>query len=59
MTNSELEKRLEAQLAKEPGLTARRLGAILGVYKGDVNSCLYGSQKFVRDGSRGHLVTKT
>jgi RNA polymerase primary sigma factor len=51
MIDMELEKRLVAELSREPGLTARQLGAILGVYKGDVNSCLYGSPKFVRDES--------
>jgi hypothetical protein len=51
MSDKELESRIESQLVKEPGLTARQLGALLGVYKGDVNSCLYGSRKFFRDES--------
>jgi len=51
MTDKDLERQIEKQLVREPGLTARQLGAILGVYKGDVNSCLYGSRKFVRDDS--------
>ena len=51
MLDSELESRIENHLVKEPGLTARQLGALLGVYKGDVNSCLYGSRKFIRDES--------
>ena len=46
-----LEEKIEKQLVKEPGLTARQLGALLGVSKGDVNSCLYGSRKFIRDES--------
>ena len=51
MLDMELEEQIETQLGKEPGLTARQLGALLGVYKGDINSCLYGSRKFVRDES--------
>ncbi len=47
----ELEKRLVAELSRDPGLTARQLGEILGVYKGEVNSCLYGSRRFRRDES--------
>jgi len=51
MLDRELEGRIESQLIREPGLTARQLGALLGVYKGEVNSCLYGSPKFLRDDS--------
>ncbi len=51
MRDQSLESKLEGLLAESPGLTARRLGAMLDVYKGDVNSCLYGSRKFHRDQS--------
>jgi hypothetical protein len=46
-----LEKRIEVALRKTPGMTARELGALLGADKGDINSCLYHSAKFVKDES--------
>ena len=51
MTDGQLEQKIEKLLQNDPGMTARQLGAELGVYKGDINSCLYNSSKFVKDDS--------
>ncbi len=51
MADGQLEQKIEKVLQNDPGMTARQLGAELGVYKGDINSCLYNSSKFVKDDS--------
>ena len=48
MTEVDLESKLQELLVENPGLTAHQLGALLGIYKGDVNSCLYNSPKFTK-----------
>ena len=46
-----LEEKIEVALLETPGMTAREIGALLGLDKGDINSCLYQSEKFVKDDS--------
>jgi len=51
MNDLELETKILQLLVESPGLTARELEALTGVYKGTINSLLYKSTKFVKDNS--------
>ena len=51
MDDIELETKVFELLTENPGITARELEALTGVYKGTINSLLYKSAKFVRDDS--------
>ncbi len=46
-----VEEKIVVALHEAPGMTARELVIILGIDKGDINSCLYQSAKFVKDDS--------
>lgn len=49
--NQSLEEKIEVALRETPGMTAREIGAVLGIGKEDINSCLYKSAKFMKDES--------
>jgi RNA polymerase primary sigma factor len=51
MDDLELEARISQLLTVNPGLTARELEALIGVFKGTINSLLYRSPNFVKDDS--------
>jgi hypothetical protein len=51
MDDLELEDKISQLLTVNPGLTARELEALIGVFKGTINSLLYRSPNFVKDDS--------
>jgi RNA polymerase primary sigma factor len=51
MNDLELETKILQFLIESPGLTARELEALTGVFKGTINSLLYKSTKFIKDDS--------
>jgi len=51
MNDLELETKILQLLSESPGLTARELESLTGVFKGSINSLLYKSTKFVKDNS--------
>jgi RNA polymerase primary sigma factor len=51
MDDAELENQIGELLTDSPGLTARELSEILGIYKGTINSLLYRSTRFEKDDS--------
>lgn len=51
MNDLGLETKILQLLIESPGLTARELESLTGVFKGTINSLLYKSKKFVKDAS--------
>ena len=51
MNDLDLETKILQLLIDSPGLTARELESLTGVFKGTINSLLYKSTKFVKDDS--------
>ena len=51
MNDLDLETNILQLLSESPGLTARELESLTGVFKGTINSLLYKSARFVKDNS--------